>query len=113
MPPFASARPLAVVGRMPAHDFQQLRADFEYRVQGKVRVLGDEADAAAADACVELSLVEPQQVFAVEGDRARLDVNAGREDTDNGADDRRFAASRLANDPEDSAASKRKIDVVE
>ena len=98
---------------MPAHDFQQLRANSEHWVQRKVGILGDEADAAAADAGIEFVLAERQQVFTVEADRTVFDAGAGRQDADNRSNDRRFAAARFADDPKYPAALERKIDMIE
>ena len=50
VPLFAAAAAVPVIGRMPAHDLQQLGPDLEDRVQRQIRVLRDKADAAAADA---------------------------------------------------------------
>ena len=99
--------------RMPAHDLEKLRADLEDRVQRQIRVLRDEADAAAADAPVQLALAERQQVFAGKADLAGFDPRALRQDAEDGADHGRLAAAGLADDAEDAAGLEREIDMVE
>src|ERR1700736_3712993 len=98
---------------MPAHDFQQLRANFEHRVQRKVGILGEEADTAPADAGIEFVLAERQQVFTVEADRTGFDAGPGRQDADYTPNARRFAAARLADEPKYPAALEQKIDMIE
>src|SRR5260370_1219384 len=65
------------------------------------------------DAGVEFVLADPKQVGAVEANRAGLDLRASGQDAEDGANDRRLAAARLADDPQDAASFERKIDVVE
>ena len=98
---------------MPAHDFEELRADPEDRVQRQIRVLRDEADAAAADAPVQLALAERQQVVAGKADLAGFDLRAVRQDAEHGAHHGRFAAAGLADDAEDVSGLEREIDMVE
>src|SRR5258708_5900719 len=51
--------------------------------------------------------------MAVEPDRAGVDCRAGRKDAEDGANDGRLAASRLANNSENGAALQREIDMIE
>ncbi len=52
---------LVAVGRMPAHDFKQLPADLEDRVQRQIGILRDKPDAAAANPPAELRFGQFQQ----------------------------------------------------
>src|SRR5271166_5414815 len=97
----AAAKP--IVGSVPPHDLQELGSDLEDRVQRQIRVLRNKTDAAAADTRVEGVLAEAQQIFAVEADRAGSDPRAHRQDADDGANNRRFAATGFADKPENAA----------
>src|SRR5215471_1294816 len=99
--------------RMPSHDFKQLCADLENWVERQIRILRHEADAAAADAPIEVGFRQVEKVFAVEQDGAGLDHYTSRQDSQDGADYRRFAAAAFADDPEDLSTLQREVDMVE
>ena len=77
---------------VPAHDFQQLAADLEHRIQGQIRVLRHKADAAAADVTPEIGFAELHYIRARIGAKVANNLSAiRREDAGDEMQQRRLA----------------------
>src|SRR5271165_4943495 len=113
MAPFTFAPTCTFVGRVPTHDLQQLASDLKDRVQRQVRILRDEADAAAPNAAVQVLLGQSEQVPALKADDPILDFGARGQDADDGANDRRFAAAGFADETQHTAALDCEVDMIE
>src|SRR5439155_11710889 len=72
-----------------------------------------EADLLAADAARQLALGQAEEVFPAEQDPPLVHPRRPRKDPQDGADERRLPAARLADDADDPPARDPEIDVVE